>query len=144
MNKLFRDAVHKNEIDKVKCLLTNQEVDINSTDSNGSTALSIACFDGFNEIVKFLLMDPRVQVNKPNKYGCSCLYFACKENRIETTKLLLTIPSLDVRLSTNEGMLPFLISCYYSHCEIVQVFLEKKINELHEYEVLLGQFVLYC
>lgn len=53
-DSLFQ-AVYMNDLDTVKKLLGEQNVDVNETDQLGRTLLQIACYFGFYEVCKKLL-----------------------------------------------------------------------------------------
>ena len=53
-DSLFQ-AVYINDLDTVKKLLDDKDVDVNKTDHLGRTVLQIACYYGFYEVCKKLL-----------------------------------------------------------------------------------------
>lgn len=53
-DSLFQ-AVYMNDLDIVKKLLDEQNVDVNKTDQLGRTLLQIACYFGYYEVCKKLL-----------------------------------------------------------------------------------------
>jgi ankyrin repeat protein len=69
---------------------------INSTNPGGLTALNIAAFNGFVEIVKHLIGAPDIDVNKPNKKNSTPLIEAVRKGKTDIVRLLLKHPKIDL------------------------------------------------
>jgi ankyrin repeat protein len=50
------ELIRKKEINRIKELISMNEIDVNIQNSFGNTPLHIACMEGESEIVKFLLI----------------------------------------------------------------------------------------
>jgi hypothetical protein len=69
-------AAQNNDVQQVKKLLKSPTVRVNAQNENGYTALYIAAWQGYNEIIRLLLADPRTDPNIPDKQGTSPLFVA--------------------------------------------------------------------
>ena len=58
---IYRAAGH-GRVGVVKALLADHRVQVNHQQSQGGTALGVACQQGFTEVVKLLLADPHIEV----------------------------------------------------------------------------------
>lgn len=76
---------------------------INGTNPGGLTALNIACFNGFVELVKLFLASPDIDVNKPNKKSSTPLIEAVRKGKVDIVKLLLRHPKIDLTHTCNYG-----------------------------------------
>ncbi len=88
-------AIEKGDIDKVKLLLTNPE--INPADGNNN-AIRDASGGGHTEVVKLLLNDPRVN---PAALNNMALMGASQNGHIGVVKLLLADPRVDPAAQNN-------------------------------------------
>jgi ankyrin repeat protein len=110
MEEMF-DAIRDNNITLVKKFI-NQGIDVNIKNDGGFTALILASYHGYKNMVEFLLKQPRINVNTPegihpvniqNKYGDTALIDASYKGDKEIVKLLLKQSEIDVTLKNNEG-----------------------------------------
>jgi ankyrin repeat protein len=72
----FLASVKYDDINQVKELLENFDIDINEAGFHGSTALHVASSLGHYEIVKYLLTQEKIDVNKTNPNDSSPLEIA--------------------------------------------------------------------
>lgn len=69
---------------------------INASNPGGLTALNIACYNGFIEIVRLLLAAPDIDVNKPNKKNSTPLIEAVRKGKTDIVRMLLKHPKIDI------------------------------------------------
>jgi len=87
----------------VKLLLNVHNIDVNSVDNSGESALHEAVIRHRNEALKLLLDVPTIDVNLVNFDGKSAVHHAVSEDNIEALKLLLNVPNIDVNILDNNG-----------------------------------------
>jgi ankyrin repeat protein len=89
------------------------------------TALLLAAWKGYTEIVKMLLEKDDVDVNKANSRGSTPLAYAARWGHSEIVKLLLEKDGVDVNKATSQGSTPLSLATGSGHTEIVKLLLEK-------------------
>ncbi|CAF1336790.1 unnamed protein product [Didymodactylos carnosus] len=95
----FDMACHANKVDAVQKMLETMTVDdIDKMEPNGSTALHVACYNGYIEIVKLLLV-ANADLSIMNRYKCLPFDEASTE---EIKELFLRTPTSN-RLVSNTG-----------------------------------------
>lgn len=119
-------AVRHGNIDSIHGLLLN--VDINSRDEIGRTALSWATFYGNQELVKLLLQMPGIDVNIQDKWNYSALHFAAKAHE-NIVRLLLQTPNIDVNLRDILDQTALLEAITHEQENVIKLLLQMpKIN----------------
>jgi ankyrin repeat protein len=133
-------ACQAGNLDGVKALLKERNIDINVQDSNGDTPLHAACLHGEDKIVEQLLkFKPKGTKNKTklrlvnNHSGHTPFHLACREGRKDIAEQLLNFaeqPSLLVKEEDKEGATALHVACQkdQNECEIVEFLLEKGAN----------------
>jgi ankyrin repeat protein len=114
---IFHNACSNADIQSVKKLLKNKEVDPNKKKPGYwcCTPLNMACAKNRIAVVKLLLSDNRIDINNNcGTYG-SPLYFACRRDRVDIVKLLLARPE------TNVTRMDFLIACKSGFIETIKI-----------------------
>jgi len=105
----------QNELDLVKLMVDQMEVEINKT---GWTPLHYAATNGNNDIVKFLV-DHAAYIDAESPNGTTPLMMAARGGHIETVKLLLD-EGADMRLKNQQGMTVIDFAERYHQKEIAQ------------------------
>ncbi|KAK5189313.1 hypothetical protein LTR96_010901 [Exophiala xenobiotica] len=95
---LLIEAGKIGDVAQLNILLQRRDIDPNSRDADGWTALSWSARSGHGEFVKRLLDDERVHVNLEDNLGRTALMWAASEGRFEETQLLLKDPRVQVNL----------------------------------------------
>ena len=90
MNNEFINAVETGNIDKVRLLLENPEID---PATNNNEAIRVASGRGHTEVVRMLLADPRTNPASNNNYP---IRLASKNGHTEIVKLLLADPRTEL------------------------------------------------
>ena len=70
-----------------------RDININSTNEDGTTALMTAVYKGFKGIVKLMLGQPNIDINRVDKYGFSALVLAACGGHGDMFGLLLAYSS---------------------------------------------------
>jgi serine/threonine-protein phosphatase 6 regulatory ankyrin repeat subunit B len=104
------------------------KTDVNIRDTDGSTALLIACQEGDLEVTRVLL-DSGASVAIRNESGRTPLMEAAKKHSPELTKLLLQAePDLDLNAQDEQGETALLEATRAGASEIVQLLIDKGVN----------------
>ena len=85
----LHDACESGDFKKVTALLSNEECDINTLNTDGESPLHIACKYGHLEIVKVLLKDQKCNLNTQNMNGNTPLHLACYKKLLHIIRVLL-------------------------------------------------------
>lgn len=107
-------AVENNNIEMVRSLLSNPNIDVNSrghTDSYDKTPLFLAVENGNNEIIRLLLSNEKLDINclsyKEEKNVLhsirkrTALHEAVDRNNLEAVQLLLSKDNIDINIISN-------------------------------------------
>ena len=97
-------AANEGDIETIHSYI-DQHYDVNDKDRDGNTALLLATYQGFPEIVK-LLLAKGADVNAKNKYGDTALMLAVANGDTEISKLLLE----HIGGNPNDEVIAFLLS----------------------------------
>lgn len=85
----LRDAAEQGDFKRIRRLIQDKKnINLNSTDANGLTALMIACKEGYLKIAHALI-DAGAEVNMPDHSGATPIIEACRNGHEEITRLLL-------------------------------------------------------
>ena len=131
----FMVACQNGHTEIVELLLNN--INLNTTDKNGYTALMKTCFsetDNSEIIVQLLLdagADPEVQVESnidvPFLNGCTALMLAIISSHLQRVKLLLEAGA-DPNLKCTSGMTPYAVAVMMGQPNIVKILIESGAN----------------
>lgn len=117
-------------IDIIKLLLECKNIDINASDKNGNTALSLAIDNRLVSVVELLLTAQDLDVNKKtrggNTYLSSVLYSSNPECN-EIALLLLDRKEIDVNVTDNSGYTPVYMNWIYYCPDTSSMDISKKI-----------------
>ena len=108
-------------------LSLSDKVDINAQEWSGCTALHIACYKGFDDVVKILLGSPRLDVNKFNNLGNTPLYYASNSGNEAIVSMLLSNRDIQVNKAnkTNDMITPLIRACMNEHPGVVRLLLSR-------------------
>jgi len=100
-------AIEINDLEKIKYLIEEQGVDINTRFRNGNTPLHWACLESYNlETIKYLV-EHGAGINTRNNNGETPLHWACKfSNNLETVKYLVE-HGANINIRNITGLTPF-------------------------------------
>lgn len=137
LNELFFDVCREHNLDKIRYLLTSQElkerVDIHYKDDIGLRSARENI-----DIVKYLLTSPELTEHANVHVGGVgfskdyILAHACMSNDLEMVDYLLTSPELKVRCFIDiENNTPLNLACQEGHIEIVKYLLTSPRLDMH-------------
>ena len=95
--------------------------DVNTQNKYGSTALILASFGDYIEIVKLLLKKEGINVNIQNNYGNTALILASWKGHTEIVKLLLEKEGIDINIQDDYGRTALMCASINNHIEIVKL-----------------------
>jgi ankyrin repeat protein len=123
-NLLF-NAMRTNNLTMIGLLLAKDGLNVNRRFENGSTPLSMACFNGDAPVVELLLAADGIDVNQARTDdGCTPLYMACQNGHTHVVELLLAADGIDVnQAKTDNGCTPLLMACQEGHAHVVELLL---------------------
>lgn len=125
--ELIAYAQSGNHIGLENFLRNNPDVDVNTTISNGGTALHVACHEGHSLCVELLLANEKINVNQATHEGLTPLLLACYHGRTDCVQLLLNPPNIMVNLvePINQTS-PLFVACQNGHLQCVELLLQDK------------------
>ena len=92
----LHDACERGDLKKVTSLLSNEECDVNTLNTDGESPLHISCKYSHFEIVELLQESRKCDLSIQDNKGNTPLHLACKRKSLDIIKFLL-----DMRCSTN-------------------------------------------
>ena len=110
-------------------LLLNHGADTTHINSNGETALFIACFYGNTNCVRLLLEHSNETVNTPLNNGVTPLFITCQQGYTDCTRILLEYGA-NPNLTCNDET-PLWKACRNGHTECARLVLSKSIETIH-------------
>lgn len=114
-------------------LLNVNNVNVNVSNSKGTTALYQACSKGHLTVVQTLLKITKVDVNKPRTIdGCTPLYVASCKDRVEIVRALLSHNDIDVNQANRKNETPLIYASYEGHIAVVCLLLTKPNVDLNK------------
>ncbi|XP_044584650.1 ankyrin-1-like [Cotesia glomerata] len=124
-------AVEFEQIDIVKMLVA-KKVDVNAFSAVKETALMIAAYYNFTDIVDFLWKNkanPRLK----NESNLSALDVSIMRNSLNTFYLLFELFKVEVTDQTNSEFKPLHVAAFYGRAEIVRFLIKNKfdVNDLN-------------
>eukprot|EP00027_Filamoeba_sp_ATCC50430_P010397 CAMPEP_0168558094 /NCGR_PEP_ID=MMETSP0413-20121227/9781_1 /TAXON_ID=136452 /ORGANISM="Filamoeba nolandi, Strain NC-AS-23-1" /LENGTH=665 /DNA_ID=CAMNT_0008589181 /DNA_START=1 /DNA_END=1995 /DNA_ORIENTATION=- len=90
-------AVQDNDIDEVKNLIFNHNLDVNTVDDNLMTPLIWAARTNNTACAKLLLESPKLEINKVDILGWTALHYAANCGHTEVLTHLLRHPEINVK-----------------------------------------------
>lgn len=127
---MLMNAAEYGNIDIIKILLIDCDIDLNRSDRTGYTVLIHACENGYLEIVNFLI-EKGVDINIFSKskgiYGSSknALLSACMKGHVEIVKSLISAGA-DIKLQDKNGKDALLYAQEKGHKEIEKILSNTK------------------
>jgi ankyrin repeat protein len=120
----FINACATGNLELVKELLQDKNVDVNKLNESGWTAFHSACSGGHVEIVKLLLNNERIDLKEISVGGV--LQSACSGGHFEIVKMLLNNECIDLKKILVNSTIHN--ACYRGHFEIVDLLLKNGVN----------------
>ena len=134
----IHDAIKNGDIEQVKILLKNKEIDINEINSDGYIPFNIACYQLYNNIVKILLKDERLDITKLDNDGNTPLHSACLTDDVTIIELLLKDERVDnINTPNNEGRIPFNEALYHGCYDTLEILLKDDRFDISQMDSLI-------
>lgn len=125
------DASICGDLQRVKELIEDAEIDVNQTGQYGQTALHFACKNGNIAIVNVLLSDLQIDVNAVDIKKQTSLYKACMYGHVDVVRVLLSRCNIKLNIRDNWGKTALRRACEYTPSPIdPSTFQYHKIVEL--------------
>jgi len=102
--------------------LLELQVDLNSKNHFGSTALHIACGRGITGMVVKMVENTNTKVNSTDSYKNTPLHLACAHGDRKMCQCLIDHHA-DLKKKNNDGMNPFHVAALEHNLEVVNMFL---------------------
>jgi len=112
--------------------IINYGIDVNISNTNGDTPLTIACKKGNIEIVKYLIEIAHAKISTKDIYGNSPLIIACFFMHDKIAKYLINKIrelKLDLNMRNHDNYSPLTISKYFNNLSIKNYLIENGANE---------------
>lgn len=128
------DLLHStrmNKLDEVKSLIEEEDIDVNSADNIGSTALHEAALRGYDTIVKYLLfkganVDAKTVSDNHEITGATPLAYAVKGGYVSTAKILIE-HGAEVNIIINTSIL-LTVASKRDNPEMINLLLDSGAN----------------
>lgn len=145
-------ACHDVRIKTVRLLFEHEDLDVNKTDSNGSTPLITACSAYSNvvtelyDIINLLLMHADTDVNAATRDGRStALHMACQSGDEKIVHLLLKHQGIDVDKADNDGNTALMTACRQGCANSVRLLINLKKADINKTNKLdMTSFEIAC
>ena len=108
------------DLNSMKILVEEGEVDINQQDQSGKPLLSWAASEGFEDITCYLLQVPGIKKNLQSFTGRTPISFAAGSGSVSVVRLLLNSQGVDPNILDNQRRSPLDWARLNHHDEIVQ------------------------
>lgn len=120
----FFNAIEKGELETVKKL--SGQVNLNSKFSERCfyTPLMLAASYGHVHIVRFLLTNPKVNVNIQNEFGETALLLAAQEGHQNIIKILMQVDGINIMACDKQGNTALATAAFFGHETIVKFLLQ--------------------
>jgi len=123
----FFEAASKGSLEEIKGFIRDHPgLNLNQKDSNGRTALHIACKNGDHAIVR-VLVDSKANLEARERQGNTALQIACRKGDLEVTEFLVESKA-QLDCSNNEGKAALLTSCRCGNLEVARYMVEAGEN----------------
>jgi len=121
VEQYLNHAAREGRAEDVEALLRdNPDIDINSGDADGLTALHCASWKGHFEVVKYFLAHPAISVNAQSNLGVTPFLLLCAKGHVGVVRLLLKDPRVDVTLADNNGCTPLWRTSRRGESEVIE------------------------
>ena len=118
-------ACYWNEIDIVRIMCTNPDVNVNALDKqDGQAPLHHVAIWGHTEIAGALVREGGANVNAVDKYGMTPVHKVCRNNCIGIAKILVESGKANLEAQDIHGVRPLHKACIRGHVEMVDFLLE--------------------
>jgi ankyrin repeat protein len=130
----FLLAAKYNRLEMVKLVHNTYGLNIDNETSDGRTLLSIACQNGFNNLIKFCLNND-ADINAKDDFGYTPILYTAKYNHVNSLKILLNKTSASIESKDDLGISLLSISIIYNSFDVFDFLLKNgaDINSVDNY-----------
>ena len=122
-DRQLHSAAHGGELEKVKTLCSDPDVNVNWQAENGVTALYVACYKGHRHVVEHLLTHPKIDPNLAANQGGTPFWIACCFGHKEVVSVMLADARVDPNKPNNSQATPLWFASQNGHLPVVQLLL---------------------
>jgi ankyrin repeat domain-containing protein 50 len=122
----LHEAISGGHLKVVEAFLLHPQVDVNSVDERGWSALMYAAKEGHSDIVNALLQHPDIDINSVDEDGWSALMCAVNEEYSDIVNALLQHSDIDINQPNHTGWTPLTEAVDAGHADIVRMLLSHK------------------
>jgi len=108
----------------VQDLLNHPKINVNISDSSGSSPAAVASFCGSKDALEILLLKNQELLEKPNSNGCTPLWLAARSGRPEVVVILLKAGA-DPNHKNNDGLSPIDVARKHKRVKVLELFEQK-------------------
>jgi len=105
----------------VRLLIEQEDVEINSRDSNSQTSLSHAAQRGYEAVVRLLIEHEKVEIDSRDYYGRTSLSYASENGHEAVVRLLIEHEDVEADSKDNDGRAPLSYARRGGHNEVVEL-----------------------
>ncbi|KIW15313.1 hypothetical protein PV08_05358 [Exophiala spinifera] len=109
----------------VKLLIANNEIDIDSENSQRRTPLSFAAELGHENVVKILLESGKVSADGRSNHGRTPFSYAASRGNVRIAELLLDTGQVDPNFRDRNNRTPIFWAAWYGRISVVRLLLQK-------------------
>lgn len=132
-NNIYGPAAAVGNIELIKYLSINKELDIDNINNNKNTPFLIASAYGQIDVLKYFIESNRVNVHHLGIEGRNAILFAAYFGQLEAIKFLESI-GVSYNTLTNLGRNVFFIACEIGDLNMVKYFENKKDIDLNLFD----------
>jgi ankyrin repeat protein len=110
------------------------EINVNSQDGQGDTALMHAARGGYSRIVSLLLQRADIEVNKHNKHGDTALFYAFERGHSDVICLFLSRNDIDVNKHNKHGDTALFCALKRGHSDIISPLLRRADIDVNKHK----------
>jgi ankyrin repeat domain-containing protein 50 len=122
----LHEAISGGHLKVVEVLLLHPQIDVNSVDEDGRSALIYVAKEGHSDIGNALLQRSDIDINLVDKNGWSALMFAANRGYSDIVNTLLQRSDTDINQPDHTGWTPLTEAVDEGHAETVRILLSHK------------------
>lgn len=123
-SQLMRDTCESKNLDLVKYLIEECEIDVNFETEHKITFLHMACALGNLDLVKYLVEEHKMDVECKMEDNTTTLYLACMEGNLEVVKYLIEQHKMDASYRNDNDKSCLDIACARRNDDVTSYLIE--------------------
>ena len=125
-------AMSKNDKNVIKYFIEDLNLDKNTVDENGYSALQFACIGGNIDIVKYLIEEQNFDINQLDNDGESPIFRAIANGHLPIVKYLLGLPNIDKTIRNKDGLNMLHKACFNGELKIIKYLIEIEKMDIND------------